>query len=123
MRSRDQVSELERDLAAERLCHQVSCEGRKRDVRGLEDALEAETEARREAEDENTRLVNEVQDLAMQNAKLRETVRAADYLIDRLWALHLRKPVRDLDEAFVTYRAALDVSHGSRPTEQTVSEA
>lgn len=66
-----------RELETERLLHQVSCDGRKRDVRGLEDAIEAETEERRAAERER--------DAALARAeRLEEAHRTAELLIHSL---------------------------------------
>ena len=50
------IRELETQLASERLALSIAHEGHKRDIRALEDMLEAETEARRNAEGEVERL-------------------------------------------------------------------
>lgn len=62
----DRIRELEAALAAEKLAHEVTHQGRIRDVRFLEDALEAETTLRREAEEEVERLRAENRELKMQ---------------------------------------------------------
>ncbi len=48
-------------------------------------------------------LAARVAELEAENARLREALAAADYLIDRLSACHAGKVVRDLDEAAAAY--------------------
>jgi len=61
MNAQQRLIEISADLTAEKQCARLNAECHTREIRALQDMVEAEAEARREAEGENTRLAERLE--------------------------------------------------------------